>query len=148
MLAKERVPVLMVGAGGAGLSRPSCCASRGLARCWSSSGPMFPGIHGPGTSISAPWRLSMRQLAAWTMRRSLPRAPSSHSCHIREKHLNRQWVSCVRPCGKAVAEMWAGLDPLVRGGGSALAVTVRKASLQVVATSRFRQRSRSPSIGT
>ena len=51
MLAKERVPVLMVGAGGAGLSRPSCCASKGLARCWSSSGPMFPGIHGPGTSI-------------------------------------------------------------------------------------------------
>ena len=108
MLAKERVPVLMVGAGGAGLSRPSCCASRGLARCWSSSGPMFPGNHGPGTSISAPrkfsagwdwndssvrleatcrgsfaWKhwprrdkrnswLSMRQLAAWTMRRSLP----------------------------------------------------------------------------
>ena len=184
MLAKERVPVLMVGAGGAGLSRPSCCASRGLARCWSSSGPMFPGNHGPGTSISAPRKFPRAGIGTTAQcgrkprvaglshgntglagtrgtpgcrcgnsQRGpcgdpYPRAPSSHSCHIREKHLNRHWVSCVRPCGKAVAEMWAGLDPLVRGGGSALAVTVRKASLQVVATSRFRQRSRSPSIGT
>jgi hypothetical protein len=47
-----------------------------------------------------------------------------------------------------VAELRAGLEPLVRGGGSALAVTVRKVSLQVVALSRFQPPSRSLFIGT
>ena len=61
--------------------------------------------------------------------------PLSHSCHIHERHLNRHWVSSVRPCGKPVVQLRAGLEPVVRGGGSALAVTVRKASLQVVAAS-------------
>jgi hypothetical protein len=47
-----------------------------------------------------------------------------------------------------VAELRTRLEPLVRGGGSVLAVTVRKASIQVVAPSRFRPPSRSLFIGT
>lgn len=58
-MAREQVPVLIVGGGAAGLSLRSSCFSKEFARSSSSGVQTSRGIRGPATSISAHWRYFM-----------------------------------------------------------------------------------------